>query len=207
MARAMPYPILLDVTHLRIVIVGGGGVARRKAGGLIDAGATDITVVSPTLADDFPPVRHVASVYAPPALADARLVFAATDDSLVNAAVVRDARAVGALVCRADTDDDNPGDFVTPAKFSEGPITVTVSAGSAALSAAIRDGLRQRLDPRWTKMAEAMSVLRPMLRDASGLSPARRASAFRRLASAEALDVLDRQGTAGLLAWLQAFDV
>ncbi|HEX8322852.1 MAG TPA: NAD(P)-dependent oxidoreductase [Tepidisphaeraceae bacterium] len=203
----MPYPILLDVTHLRIVIVGGGGVARRKAGGLIDAGATDITVVSPTLADDFPPVRHVASVYTPRTLADARLVFAATNDPAVNTNVINDARAVGALVCRADTDDDHPGDFVTPAKFSQGPITVTVSAGSAALSAAIRDGLRQRFDPRWAKMAEAMSVLRPMLRDASGLSPARRASAFRRLASEEALDVLDRQGTAGLLAWLQAFDV
>lgn len=196
------YPILLDVTHVRVVVIGGGAVAKRKVFGLLAAGATDVTVVAPALADDFPPVRHVASAYTPQTIADARLVFAATNDPAVNAAVVRDARAAGALVCRADADDDAPGDFVTPAKFAHGPVTVTVSAGSAALTAFIRDELQARFDPRWAKMADAMTVLRPVLRDHSGLSPADRAAAFRRLASDDALTVLDRDGTAGLIAWL-----
>ena len=46
------YPILLDVTRARVVIVGGGRVAARKAKGLIDAGATDITVVAPDFIGD-----------------------------------------------------------------------------------------------------------------------------------------------------------
>ncbi|MDB5328227.1 MAG: siroheme synthase [Phycisphaerales bacterium] len=199
------YPMLLDVTVLRIVIIGGGGVAKRKAAGLLEAGATDLTVVSPTLAEGFPLVRHVAATYTPHVIADAKLVFAATNDPAVNAAVVVDARKVGALVCRADaSDDDARGDFITPAAFQKGPVIVTVSAGSAALSAAIRDGLDESFDPRWTKMADAMTVLRPMIRNQPELTPTQRAAAFRKLATEEALVVLIREGTTGLMAWLEA---
>ena len=197
------YPMLLDITVLRIVIIGGGGVARRKTQGLLEAGATDLTVVSPTLAEGFPLVRHVASTYTPQVIADARLVFAATNDPAVNAAVVLDARKVGAMVCRADAvEDDAKGDFVTPAMFKKGPVMVTVSAGSAALSAAIRDGLAESFDPRWTAMADAMTVLRPFVRNHPSLSAADRVAAFRKLATEDALVILHQEGTVGLMAWL-----
>ena len=48
------YPILLDLTGRRAVIVGGGRVAARKATGLLTAGAEDITAVAPAFADGFP---------------------------------------------------------------------------------------------------------------------------------------------------------
>lgn len=197
--------MLLDVTTLRIVVIGGGGVAKRKVQGLLDAGAVDITVVSPTLAEGFPLVRHVAATYTPQVIAGAKLVFASTNDPAVNAAVVNDARQIGALVCRADaSDDDTRGDFITPASFQKGPVLVSVSAGSAALSAAIRDGVAESFDPRWTAMAEAMTVLRPMIRNYPGLTPTDRAAAFRKLATEEALIVLHREGIPGLMAWLEA---
>ena len=63
-----------------------------------------------------------------------------------NEAVVREARARGIWVSRADGDDSEPGDFATPAKFVQGPAVVTVSAGSAALSARLRDRLADRFD-------------------------------------------------------------
>jgi precorrin-2 dehydrogenase/sirohydrochlorin ferrochelatase len=200
------YPLLLDVTTLKIVVVGGGAVAARKVIGLLEAGATDVTVVSPELGPDMPAVRHVAKNYAAQALAGAKVVFAATNSADVNAQVVADAKAIGALVSRADPADDGAarGDFVTPAMFKEGPVTVTVSAGSAALSAAIRSGLRESFDPRWRKMAEAMTTLRPLLRDRADLSPALRASAFRQLATEAALTVLARDGLPGLEAWINS---
>ncbi|ECW8282090.1 bifunctional precorrin-2 dehydrogenase/sirohydrochlorin ferrochelatase, partial [Listeria monocytogenes] len=40
----MKYPIMLDITGKKVVIIGGGKVALRKITGLLDAGA-DILVV------------------------------------------------------------------------------------------------------------------------------------------------------------------
>ena len=203
-SHAMPhhYPILLDLRDAKIVIVGGGKVAARKAAGLIEAGAADITVIAPEIAGVFASsVRQIKQSYAPEILTDATLVFAATDRAEVNAKVVRDARSKGILVNRADADADPTGDFITPAKLVVGDITLTVSAGSAALSVMIRDGLRDRLDPRWVKLAEVMRTLRPWLRDEVGLTPVQRAAAFRMLATPEALDRAT-DGVDALRTWI-----
>ena len=197
------YPMMLDVTDRLAVIVGGGAVAARKANGLLGAGARRVRVVSLRFHDAMPPqVQRVEAEYDGSHLDGAGLVFAATDSPAVNEAVVRDARSRGVLVCRADADDEAPGDFATPAKFEAGPVIVTVSAaGSPALAARIRDGLRERFDPAWAQMAEAMRTLRPLIRDAAGLGAERRAAVFRDLASADALQVAAR-GPQAVLEWL-----
>jgi precorrin-2 dehydrogenase/sirohydrochlorin ferrochelatase len=195
------YPILLNLAGRRVVIVGGGKVAARKAAGLLDAGADDVTVIAPAFAGGFADsVRQVAATYAPEALDGASLVFAATDSADVNARVVRDARARNLFVCRADGDDDAPGDFVTPAKFGDAHLLVAVSAGSAALSTRVRDAIGKSLDPVWARMARAMATLRPWVRG-QDLPQERRAAVFRTLASDAALAVLAGGDVAALRAW------
>ena len=123
------YPLLLDVTDRLVVIIGGGVVASRKARGVLEAGATRVRMVAPSFADEVPEaVERVASRYEPAHLDGAGLVFAATDCAEVNDEVVRDARVRGLLVCRANSDDDLPGDFVTPAKLTRGPVTIAVDS-------------------------------------------------------------------------------
>jgi len=61
--------------------------------------------------------------------------FAATDSPAVNDAVGSRSPGPGIWVNRADNSESAPGNFITPAKFQSGSISVTVSAGSAALSA------------------------------------------------------------------------
>src|SRR4051812_24882443 len=101
------YPLMLDVTDRPVVIVGGGAVAVRKVRGLLEAGATKITVVATDFHADLPPgVSRVAERYEPRHVDGAELVFAATDRPEVNDAVVRDCRARRILVQRADNDDD-----------------------------------------------------------------------------------------------------
>src|SRR5688572_6620877 len=183
--------ILLDVSERVVVIIGGGAVAARKARNLVSAGASRIRVVAPQFHDDLPAhVERVQGAYHEKHLDGAQLVFAATDVTEVNTRVVHDARRRGILVSRADEDDSDDasaGDFVAPAVHRVGPVTVAVSAGSAALSSAIRDGIASRFDARWVRMAEAMRVLRPRVRDAARLSAARRRSIFRDLACEDAL--------------------
>lgn len=197
------YPILLDVSQRRILIVGGGRVAARKAVGLVDAGAHDITAVAPSFVAGFPDaVKKIERAYESKDLDGATLVFAATDRASVNDQVVREARERNILVNRADSADDNPGDFVTPARYQEQNVLLTVSAASAALAASIRDALQRRWDPRWTKMATAMQDIRPWVRNSPGLSQEQRAVIFRLLATDDAMDVLDAGGLEALKNWL-----
>lgn len=201
------YPMLLDVSGRQIVIIGGGKVAARKAAGLIAAGATRVRVVAPEFPAEFDPrAERVAERYRPDHLDGAGLVFAATDAPDVNEAIVRDAHQRGLLVCRADHDQDDaaPGDFITPAQAWRGPVQVTVSAASAALSALIRDGILMRWDDGWTKLAEAMQTIRPKVIGAKQNDPAKRKAILRELATADAVEAARSGGTDGIVRWLDA---
>lgn len=211
------YPMLLDIARRRCVIVGGGGVAVRKALGLLEAGATCVRAVAPAFDERMPPaVERVVATFEPAHLDGAGLVFAATDDPRVNAAVVAEAHLRHILACRADDDPgedaapagrppgDGRGDFATPAILRRGPVVVSVSAGgNPALAARVRDRLAEAFRDEWQAMAEVMADLRPKVL-AAGLPIERRRAIFRDLAGDEALGVLARQGRDGLMAWLAA---
>ena len=200
---AHAYPLMLDVTDRLVVIVGGGAVAVRKVKGLLEAGATRVRIVSPAFHDempDAPGVERVHGTFEPGHLDGASLVFAVTSLAKVNERVTDEAKARGIWVNRSDEGDE--GDFATPARIREGEITVTVAAGSAALSAAIRDDLAAKLDRRHVKLAEAMKTLRPAVRNTVA-DPEIRAAVFRDLASAEAMEIVDVRGVEGLLFWIR----
>jgi len=195
------YPLMLDVSDRFAVIIGGGAVAARKAAALFEAGATRVRVVAPAFDGSLHPrAERITEPYAPHHLDDAGLVFAATDSPEVNDRVVRDARARRLLVNRAD-DGDAGGDFTVPARFQEGEVIVSVSAGSPALAVAIRNDLARRIDRRHLKMAHAMQQFRPLIRDGGAPADVRRA-VFRDLASDEAMAALDAGGIDGLRRWV-----
>jgi len=192
---------MLDVTDRTAVIIGGGGVAARKARGLLEAGAK-VRCVSPVFSPELPPhIERVQEEYHPRHLDDAFIVFAVTDNPQVNNAVVSDAHAEKLLVNRADVDEDAPGDFVLPASHRAGNVVIAVAAASPALSAMIRDKLAQKFDARWQQLATLMIELRPAIIH-SGLEIARRRQIFRDLASDVALDIIGGHGPEGLRRWL-----
>jgi precorrin-2 dehydrogenase/sirohydrochlorin ferrochelatase len=195
---------MLDVSQRPIVIVGGGRVAARKAKGLIEAGATRVKIVAPQFCDAIPDtgVERVTATYLTDHLTGAGLVFAATDNPDVNAAVVGDAHRLGLLVSRADSTDEDAGDFSTPAILREENLVLTVSTGgNPTLAAALRDELRTTLDPRWIKMAAAMKALRPRALAISSVN--KRREVLHDMATTEAMDVLDKDGIDGLWGWLR----
>lgn len=205
-AVSYAYPIFLDLSLRRVLIVGGGAVAARKAKGLLAAGAVDIRAVAPRFVRDFPAgVQKIDAAYSSTHLRDADLVFAATDSSQVNDAVVADARGGralggGALVQRVESDDDDAGDFIIPAVLRCGGICVAVSAGSPALAAAVRDRLAGAVSDEWVNLADALRRLRPVIKS-SGLPMERRRQILRAMASQDAATALAGGGTAALWAW------
>jgi siroheme synthase-like protein len=148
-------------------------------------------------------VERIQGTFEPEHLDDAGLVFAATSDPGVNDQVVSEAHRRGLLVNRANGDEDNPGDFTTPALWRSDAMMITVSAaGNPALAAAVRDDLADKINPLHQQMAEAMKVLRPMVLR-SGMEIERRREVLRALAGAEAMKVLEEGGVEGVTRWMK----
>jgi precorrin-2 dehydrogenase / sirohydrochlorin ferrochelatase len=159
------YPILLDLTGKRCLVVGGGQVAERKVGRLLECGAA-VEVVAPAatpgleaLADDGR-IRLWRRPARPEDVADAFLVFAATDDPAVNRALAGSARARGTLVNVAD--DPDACTFLVPAVFRRGDLTVAVSSGggSPALAKRLRERLEATIGPEYEAFLAALRQLR-----------------------------------------------
>ncbi len=147
------------------MVVGGGAVAERKIRGLREAGAR-ITLIAPAATAELRAWSDAGDLaweprpFAAGDTAGALLVFAATGDDAVDAAVAADARAHGALVNAAG--DAATGDFHTPAVHRAGALTVTVdSAGlSPSFTRRIRDELAVQFDARYARAAATLGALR-----------------------------------------------
>ncbi|MBI2219534.1 MAG: bifunctional precorrin-2 dehydrogenase/sirohydrochlorin ferrochelatase [Candidatus Rokubacteria bacterium] len=193
------FPIFLDLTARRCVVVGGGAVAARKVDALLAAGA-DVTVVAPALTARLAlraadrRVQWVPREYRAGDLENADLAFATTDDERVNEAVARDGRAQRVWVNAAD--DPGRCDFHLPAVVRRGALTVAVgTAGtSPALARVVREELEDFLTADHAALAEVAADVRRELR-AGNLSPdgdawaaALRRADVRRLIAAGHLD-------------------
>jgi hydroxymethylbilane synthase len=129
------YPLSLNVRGRRVVVVGGGNVAERKIGMLLEAGA-NVRVVSPSLTRALEELasQHRIEWSKKPFevgdLDDAFLAFAATSDDAVNAATVEAARTRGILV--NDAGRAERGDFFTPAIHRRDSLTIAIDTGGTA---------------------------------------------------------------------------
>lgn len=92
------FPLFIDLSEKRILIVGGGKVALRRIETLLEF-AGEITVAAPQALERIKQlnvegrVRWIAGVYREEMLEGADLALAATDDNSCNEKVVRDCRA------------------------------------------------------------------------------------------------------------------
>ena len=164
------FPVLIEGAAVRVLVVGGGAVAVRKATALLGVGA-HVRVVAPSIAQPLHDhvtdgrLELITRGYASSDIADAQLVVAATDDRSVNAAVAQDARAAGRLVNVADAPSD--GSFSTMATHRLGTLIIGVSAGGVPSAAArIRDALALRFDARYASALSELSALRRRMLDA-----------------------------------------
>ncbi|HEY0169040.1 MAG TPA: uroporphyrinogen-III C-methyltransferase [Jatrophihabitans sp.] len=121
-------PILLDLLGRRVVIVGGGTVAARRAKTFIEAGA-EVVVIAPTVAPELADsgARLLLRRYQSGDLSQAWLAVTATDDQSINSAVADEAAASQIFCVRADT--AAAGSARVPAILHSGELTVSVNAG------------------------------------------------------------------------------
>ena len=152
------FPIFLKLKNRRCLVLGGGVVAERKIAGLLEVGAA-VTVISPDVTETIARwskgtiIELIARRYQSGDLSGYELVFAATGDADVNAAVSEEGRRLGVWVNAAD--DPTHCDFILPSVLRRGQLTVAVSSGggSPALARTIREELEMHLSQEYEQLA------------------------------------------------------
>jgi len=189
------YPInLVWLAERRCVVVGGGEVACRKVGSLLEAGAQQMVVISPRLNDGLARlqrlghIQHLSRGYQPGDLKGAFLVIATTNDPAVNRAVWQEAEAGGTLINVVD--DPDHCNFIVPSTLRRGDLVIGVSTGgqSPALAANLRRELERAFGPEYAAFLELAGGLRD--RVARELPEGVRACFWHDLVGSEALALL-----------------
>ncbi len=138
------YPVVLDLTDRRVVVVGAGPVGARRVAALRDAGA-DVHVVAPAV---HAPLDGSVTVhrrsYLDGDLDGAWLVHACTDDPAVNAAVAAEAERRQIPCVRADA--AGAGTARTPAVARSGAVLAAVTSDDPVRSVRIRNRIAALLD-------------------------------------------------------------
>jgi glutamyl-tRNA reductase len=126
-------PVNLLLENRPCLTVGGGKVAFRKIGHLLEAGAK-VTVVSPELCEETAAlvsagqIRHIARLFEPTDVDGSILVFAATNERYVNRQVL-DACRERNIFCSCVDGNWEQSDFTTPAISRHENLTLAVSTG------------------------------------------------------------------------------
>lgn len=189
------YPVVLQLAGRRCVVVGSGPVGLRKSAALAAAGAETVLIspeISPVV--QRPGIEMIRRNFEPSDLDNAFLAFAATNVRSANRNIAAAAAARGIPVNIAD--DPAGSDFILPASFSSGHITVAVTTGGAspAISGMVRDALREKLGDEWSIFLEIAATIRErQLTTDSG--------------SAYNLEVLHKLVEAGILAMIACGDI
>ena len=145
------YPVVLDLSGRRAVVVGGGPVAARRATGLVEAGAA-VEVVAPWLCEELAllvadrrAVWH-ARDYADGDVDGAWLVHTATGDRPVDDAVAAAAEAARIWCVRADDASVSAAWTPAVARTADGLLVAVTGGGDPGRSRAVRDAVAAGLD-------------------------------------------------------------
>ena len=159
------YPLFLDISRRRCVVVGSGKVAERKIERLLACGAR-VEVVGKVLTPALDALKenrrivHHETDYEEALIHGAFLVIGATDNDVVNGRIAGDARALGILVNIVD--EPARCDFILPSIVERGDLSIAVSTGgkSPALAKKLRMELDALYGPEYAILLEIMGKLR-----------------------------------------------
>ena len=164
------YPVFLNLTERRCVIIGGGQIAEGKISKLLDSGAK-IIVISPDATQGIRGFAERGQIefdlrkYQEGDLQGAFLAIAATNDRVVNQEIFEEAEKQGILL---NAVDDMPRcSFIAPSIVERGPVTVAISTGGAspALARKLREKMEVSSALDWADATSVLSKARQIIKD------------------------------------------
>ena len=169
-------PVFHNVKGRLCLVVGGGSVAVRKAGVLLDAGAK-VRVVAPEIDAELAQQKGVEAIVArfdARHLDGATLVIAATNDREVNkqVSVLAQNRSIPVNV----VDDPELCSFIMPAILDRSPLMIAFSSGGASpvLTRMLRGKLETLIPQNYSRLAAFAERFRELVKTRVTNPPKRR---------------------------------
>lgn len=129
----MSYPVFIDLSQVKVVLVGGGRIARRKLLNIVDQGA-EIIVVAPCI---IPEIKDMAKSHEEIVLIEetfttghlegTTLAFAVSDDESVNQDVTEYCREKGILLNNCM--ESSQSSFRNGAVLRKGELEIAIGTG------------------------------------------------------------------------------
>jgi uroporphyrin-III C-methyltransferase/precorrin-2 dehydrogenase/sirohydrochlorin ferrochelatase len=171
-------PLFLKLRGERVLLVGGGKVAARKAELLCDAGAR-LRVVAPERCEELAALcervgaEYLATGFAPEHLQGVVLAVAATDRPEINLQVSHAGRAAHIWVNAVD--DPPASSCLMPAIVDRSPVLIAIGTGGASptLARRLRAQIEALLPERLGRLASLAGAWRARVREAMPLAAAR----------------------------------
>lgn len=159
------YPVMLDVSGKSCLVVGGGSVGFRKIISLLQYGSL-VRVVSPDICEELTKLHNSEQIiwikdnYKCEYLENIFLVFAAANNSEVNQKIYDDAKNKNIPVNIVDVPE--LCDFIMPAVFRQGDLTIAVSTNgkSPTLAKKICEDLSKIFGTNYAVFLDILGELR-----------------------------------------------
>ncbi len=165
------YPIFLELSGRRVVLIGGGAVAVRKARSLLEVGARLVVVaeqIDDVLADlcTGTSAELIRSKYSKVYIAEAVLVIAATNDQQLNRQIYKDCQELE-ILCNV-VDQPELCDFYVPAVVRRGDLQIAI--GTEGNCPAYAGHIRKKLEQLFTEkhgefLAELEAIRARLIKD------------------------------------------
>ncbi len=122
-------PVSLNITNKKILIIGGGKVAAKKIK-ILEQFTDEITVVANNICKEIKKgkISYREKRYHNSDLAGYHIIYACTNNEKLNRGIKMDCEEMGKLINVADNPDLS--DFVSPAIFKKGKMTVAVGSNA-----------------------------------------------------------------------------
>ena len=192
------YPIFLELSGRRVVVIGSGAVAVRKAQSLLAVGAR-LVVVADTIDDTLTVLCQdknaelIRSRYSKDYLAGAVLVIAATNKPQLNRQIYKDCQELE-ILCNV-VDEPQIADFFVPAVVKRGHLQIAV--GTEGHCPAYAGHIRKKLEQSFTNkhgefLAELEKVRQNIIKDVP--DPANRKALLGQLVDDESFEYFIQNG-------------
>ncbi len=198
------FPINLDVSGKKVLVVGGGRIAWRKVKSLTACDAR-VTVVSPCFCPPLARMKDIKRVvrrYRKSDLRGACLVIGATDSPPVNRRISEHASAANVPVNIVDQTDLCT--FIVPSVVSKGDLLIAISTGggSPTLARRLREQIEKDIDPLIATHLSLLKEFRPVVL-ATDLGPNARKRLFKQMADDEVRNMLSDGGVPAARRFMQ----
>jgi precorrin-2 dehydrogenase/sirohydrochlorin ferrochelatase len=169
------YPLFLDITRYKCLVLGAGGVARRKIATLLKAHAHEIIVIDPYCTQEVfnkafweeydcePAVTYLQRDFVSNDLEDIRLAFACTASSEVNGNFVKICEEKN-IFCNV-IEEPERGHFIVPAHLDYENLVIALSSSgvSPAFTKALKDDLNNWIAKSYVPFLRLIKILRPLI--------------------------------------------